>query len=85
MQTRFRISTRVRAGRRVLCRHDSHRASAGIGFPTDSKSLSSLTELYDRSQRPSMPPIFKIGRERAFMEAPAEFKVLKPETARRKL
>jgi len=85
MQTRFRISTRVRTGRRVICRPDSRPTSAGIRFPTDSKSLSSLAGLYDHWQRASMPPLFKIGLERAFTEAPADFKVLQSKTARRKL
>jgi hypothetical protein len=69
----------------MLSRPDSRPASAGIRFPTDSKSLSSLAELYYRRQRPSMPSLLEIGLDRAFMEAPAEFKVLQSKTARRKL
>jgi hypothetical protein len=85
MQTGCRISTLVKVGLAIRARTDPPRAPEMLRFPTDSKPLSSFVRLYVRSQRSPMPPFFEIGRESAFTQVPAKFKVLQPEAARRKL
>ncbi len=78
MKAECRIRTSVEAGA-VLCpRPTSRQVPLELRFPTDSKSLRGFAWGI-------VLPAFAIGRERAFREAPANFKVLQPKAARRKL
>lgn len=78
MKAECRIRTSVGTG--PVLRHwpTSRQVALDLRFPTDSKSLRGFAGR-------SVPPAFTIGRERAFGEAPANFKVPQPKAARRKL
>jgi hypothetical protein len=85
MKSRCRISTRITAGPTVPGTSAHPRIAGSLRFETDSKSLSGFLGDYTGPLRRPTPPLFQIGRERAFTEVPAKYKVLEPKAARRKL
>jgi hypothetical protein len=85
MEVRVQIRTSIIQGRPVACPNPRLSASRGLGFPTDSKALSSLV-ISNSIQRSSPDSAFLgIGLERAFTEAPPDDEGASTKAARREL
>lgn len=85
MNTLCRISMRVGEGPAVAAPPRLRILGPELSLLADSKSVNAVDKGYVERPNRLTPWSFEIGRERAFTDVPATFKVVRPNAARRKL